>query len=85
MDLEVATRIVHALMIAVGDSLLPTYLNTYLRVETAESPGERVLEGMDLPSRKDVKKYVITEEVVRGEASAAKPARGRGAGRRETA
>jgi hypothetical protein len=46
VDLEVATCIVHALMIAVGDSLLPPYLNTYLRVETAESPGERVLEGM---------------------------------------
>ncbi|MHC4778268.1 MAG: ATP-dependent Clp protease ATP-binding subunit ClpX [Planctomycetota bacterium] len=31
----------------------------------------------DLPSLKSVKKYVVTEEVVRGEASAAKPAKSR--------
>jgi len=62
-----------------------------LKKETGARGLRAILENLmldimfDLPSRNDIKKYVITEEVVRGEASAAKPARGRGSGRRETA
>ena len=46
VDLDAATRIVHALMIVVGDSLLLPYLNTYFQVEAPELPKERVLEAM---------------------------------------
>jgi AcrR family transcriptional regulator len=46
VDLEAATRIVHTLMIAVGDSQLLPYLNTYFQVTDEEVPPERVLESL---------------------------------------
>lgn len=47
VDLEAATRIVHAAMIAVGDSLLLPYLNTYFQVvEPPDVPEERIVEAL---------------------------------------
>lgn len=45
-DLEATTRIVHALMIAVGDSQLLPYLNTYFQVEDEDLSAERMLEAL---------------------------------------
>ncbi|MHC5036437.1 MAG: ATP-dependent Clp protease ATP-binding subunit ClpX, partial [Planctomycetota bacterium] len=59
-----------------------------LQKETGARGLRAILENLmldlmfDLPSRKDVKRYVITPEVVRGEASAAKPPRTRGSKKR---
>lgn len=46
VDLEATTRIVHALMIAVGDSQLLPYLNTYLQVNDEDVPPERTLDAL---------------------------------------
>jgi AcrR family transcriptional regulator len=46
VDLEATTRIVHALMIAVGDSQLLPYLNTYFQIEGDDCPPERILESL---------------------------------------
>ena len=46
VDLEAAERIIHALTIAVGDSQLLPYLNTYFQVSDNEVPPERSLEAM---------------------------------------
>lgn len=46
VDLEATTRIVHALMIAVGDSQLLPYLNIYFQVEGDDCPPERMLEAL---------------------------------------
>ena len=44
-DLEAAARVVNALLIAVGDSQLLPYLNTYFQVTDKEMSPERVLEA----------------------------------------
>jgi hypothetical protein len=46
VDLEAATRVIHALTIAVGDSQLLPYLNTYLQVSDEDISPERALEAM---------------------------------------
>jgi len=46
VDLEATTRVIHALMIAIGDSQLLPYLNTYLQVSDEEISAERVLEAL---------------------------------------
>lgn len=45
-DLEAATRLVHALMIAVGDSQLLPYLNTYFQVSSDEVTPDRMLDAL---------------------------------------
>ncbi len=46
VDLEAATRIVHTLMIAVGDSQLLPYLNTYFQVTDEDMPPDRALASL---------------------------------------
>lgn len=46
VDLEATERLVHALTIAVGDSQLLPYLNTYFQVSDQEVPPERSLEAL---------------------------------------
>jgi len=46
VDLEAATRIVHALMIAAGDSQLLPYLNNYFQVVDPSLPPERLVEAV---------------------------------------
>ena len=46
MDLAATTRIVHALTVAVGDSQLLPYLNTYFQVTGDEVTEERALEAL---------------------------------------
>jgi TetR/AcrR family transcriptional regulator len=46
VDLEAATRLVHAFTIAVGDSQLLPYLNTYFQVTDEDVSSERVLEAL---------------------------------------
>jgi TetR/AcrR family transcriptional regulator len=48
VDIEATARIIHALTIAVGDSQLLPYLNTYLQVtdEEKDVPPERALEAL---------------------------------------
>ena len=46
VDLGATERIIHALTIAVGDSQLLPYLNTYFQVSDSEVPPERSLEAM---------------------------------------
>ena len=46
VDLEATTRIVHALMIAVGDSQLLPYLNTYFQVSDEDVSQERAIEAL---------------------------------------
>lgn len=46
VDLKAATRVIHALSIGVGDSLLLPYLNTYFQVHDDDLPFERTLEAM---------------------------------------
>jgi AcrR family transcriptional regulator len=46
LDLEAATRLVHALMIAVGDSQLLPYLNTYFQVSGDEVSPDRMLDAL---------------------------------------
>ena len=45
MDLEAAARVVNALLIAVGDSQLLPYLNTYFQVMGEEMSPERIWEA----------------------------------------
>ena len=46
IDLEATTRVIHALMIAIGDSQLLPYLNSYLRVTDEEVELKRTLEAL---------------------------------------
>ncbi|MBN1536759.1 MAG: TetR/AcrR family transcriptional regulator [Anaerolineales bacterium] len=46
VDLEAASRLVHALTIAAGDSLLLPYLNHYFQVTSQELPIERMVEAL---------------------------------------
>jgi len=46
VDLEAATRIVHALTIAVGDGQLLPYLNAYFQVEDEALSAERMLDAL---------------------------------------
>jgi hypothetical protein len=46
VDLEAMERLIHALTIAVGDSQLLPYLNTYFQVYDNEVPPERSLEAL---------------------------------------
>jgi AcrR family transcriptional regulator len=46
VDLEPATRIVHALMIAAGDSQLLPYLNNYFQLTDPDLPPERMVEAL---------------------------------------
>ncbi len=46
IDLEATTRIIHALMIAVGDSQLLPHLNIYFQVQDDDFPAERMLEAL---------------------------------------
>ena len=46
IDLEATVRIVHALTIAVGDSQLLPYLNTYLQVTDKDVSPERALDAL---------------------------------------
>jgi TetR/AcrR family transcriptional regulator len=45
VDIEAAARVVNALLIAVGDSQLLPYLNTYFQVSDEDVPPERILEA----------------------------------------
>ncbi|MBN1659716.1 MAG: TetR/AcrR family transcriptional regulator [Anaerolineae bacterium] len=45
VDLAAAARVIHALTIAVGDSLLLPYLNTYFQVSDQDVPPERAMEA----------------------------------------
>jgi AcrR family transcriptional regulator len=52
VDLEAATRLIHALTIAAGDSQLLPYLNTYFQVLAEDVPPERLTAAlMDLVFR----------------------------------
>jgi AcrR family transcriptional regulator len=46
VDLQATTRLIHALMIAVGDGQLLPYLNTYFQVVDEGISSERVLEAL---------------------------------------
>lgn len=46
LDLEATARVVNALMIAVGDSQLFPYLNTYFQVTDDDVPPERIVEAV---------------------------------------
>jgi AcrR family transcriptional regulator len=46
VDLEATTRLVHALMIAVGDSQLLPYLNNYFQINDPSLPPERTLQAL---------------------------------------
>lgn len=46
VDLKATTRVIHALTIAIGDSQLLPYLNTYLQVSDQDISDERTLEAM---------------------------------------
>jgi AcrR family transcriptional regulator len=46
IDLEATTRLVHALTIAVGDSQLLPYLNTYFQITDDQVPAARVLDAL---------------------------------------
>jgi AcrR family transcriptional regulator len=46
IDLEATTRLVNALMIAVGDSQIMPYLNTYFQVTDKEVSPERLLDAL---------------------------------------
>jgi AcrR family transcriptional regulator len=46
VDLEATARIIHALTIAVGDSMLLPYLNTYFQVIAEREPPERLLGAL---------------------------------------
>lgn len=46
VDLEAASRVINALLIAVGDSQLLPYLNTYFQVTGEEMPAERILDTL---------------------------------------
>ncbi len=46
VDLDASTRLIHALMIAVGDSQLLPYLNTYFQVSSDEIAPERMMAAL---------------------------------------
>jgi AcrR family transcriptional regulator len=46
VDLEATTRVIYALMIAVGDSQLLPYLNNYFLITDKKMSAERVIEAM---------------------------------------
>ena len=46
VDLEATVRLVHALTIAVGDSQLLPYLNTYFQIIDEDVPPERLMEAL---------------------------------------
>ncbi|MBN1316748.1 MAG: TetR/AcrR family transcriptional regulator [Anaerolineales bacterium] len=46
VDLNVVARLIHALMIVVGDSQLLPYLNTYFKVNDETMPQERILSTL---------------------------------------
>jgi TetR/AcrR family transcriptional regulator len=46
VDLPATVRVVHALMLAVGDSQILPYLNTYFQVTGEDVPPERTLEAL---------------------------------------
>jgi AcrR family transcriptional regulator len=46
LDLEATVRLVHALMLAAGDSLLIPYLNVYFQVQDETLPPERMLNAL---------------------------------------
>ena len=46
IDLETTSRILHALTIAVGDSQLLPYLNTYFQVYDETTPADKAAETM---------------------------------------
>jgi hypothetical protein len=46
IDLEATTRVVNALMIAVGDSQIMPYLNTYFQVTDNDVPPDRLLDAL---------------------------------------
>ena len=46
IDLEATSRVLHALTIAVGDSLLLPYLNTYFQVYDETTPADKIIETM---------------------------------------
>ena len=46
VDLEATTRVVHALTIAIGDSQILPYLNTYFQAVDEDVPPERVLDAL---------------------------------------
>lgn len=46
VDLGATTRVIHALMIAIGDSQLLPYLNHYFQVTDKKMPAQRVTEAM---------------------------------------
>jgi AcrR family transcriptional regulator len=46
IDMEATTRIIHALMIAAGDSQLLPYLNTYFQITDEDVPPDRALEAL---------------------------------------
>ena len=46
VDLEAVTRVINALMIAVGDSQIMPYLNIYFQVTDDEMPPDRLLDAL---------------------------------------
>jgi hypothetical protein len=46
VDLEATTRVIHALTIAIGDSQILPYLNTYFQVTDQDVPPERSLDAL---------------------------------------
>jgi AcrR family transcriptional regulator len=46
IDLEATSRVLNALIIAVGDSQILPYLNTYFQVTSEEVPPERILNAL---------------------------------------
>jgi AcrR family transcriptional regulator len=46
VDLEATTRVIHALTIAVGDSQILPYLNTYFQVTDDDIPPKRTLDAL---------------------------------------
>ena len=46
VDLEATARIIHALTVAVGDSMLLPYLNRYFQVSGEDEPPERLLAAL---------------------------------------
>jgi len=46
IDVEATTRVLNAMLIAIGDSFILSYLNTYFQVSDNTMPPERVLEAV---------------------------------------
>jgi AcrR family transcriptional regulator len=62
VDLEATTRIVHALTIAVGDSQLLPYLNTYFQITDNDISPERMTEALILLILQGIGEPSQTEE-----------------------